>query len=278
VKVCNTLGSGPFSNQIFSIDECKTCGLGFTSPVPTEATSHLLYESRESNDFQPGDLWIIAKLKAMAARRDIRKVFRGIELGEGATVLDYGCGNGAFTRAVQEVYPGVASFGADAHETSPGLGDGSYLSYEQLRASNRRFDMILCRHVLEHTYDPVQTLTFLRSLLAETGVLIIEVPSLQTKVRGLFGKYWDGYYAPFHPLHFTHRSLARVLELAGFEVTREGSAEMPKMGRSLRNAIGCEYGPALFVLGILLQPLQLAIGFFTGTSVCLRAWARPAKL
>lgn len=275
-KLASAVGDGQFADRTFTIWECTSCQIGFTDPVPSEETSHLLYEDRESNDFQPDDPKIVSRLKAFAAKRDARRMFRDVRVPDGSYVLDFGCGNGAFSRAVQELYPRASSMGADSHPVPPNLAESSYYSYNQLRNLNHKFDVILCRHVLEHTYDPVQTLTFLRTLLTDSGTLIIEVPSLETKVKSLFGKYWDGYYAPFHPLHFTRRSLARVLELAGFEVTRQGSAEMPKMGRSIRNVLNCRYGPVLFALGMLLQPVQVGIGLLTGTSVCLRAWARPA--
>ncbi len=49
---------------------------------------------------------------------------------------------------------------------------------------------------------------------------------------------------------------------------------MPKVGRSLRNLLGCRYNMALFGAGVLLHPLQFAARFLTGQPTCLRLWAR----
>jgi len=271
IKLCETYGSGRFEGELFTIWQCEHCGLGFTDPIPTEETSHLLYETRESNDFQPDDSKLVSALKAFAARRDARDFCQ--DAHRRGRILDYGCGNGAFVRAIQQVFPEADVLGTDQHPTAPSLlNEQTYLPYSRL--GYEKFDFILCRHVLEHTYEPVGFLHLLRSMLSPNGVLAIEVPSLETAVKNLFGKHWDGYYVPFHPLHFTRNSLAKVVRATGLTVIREGSAEMPKMGRSLRNVIGCDYGLWLFSLGVFLQPLQLAIGALTGTSVCLRILAR----
>ena len=269
-KIGEVNGSGLFESKVFTIWQCLHCGMGITDPVPTEETSHFLYETRESNDFQPNDSKLVSALKAFAARRDARKFCHGADAR--GRFLDYGCGNGAFVRALQQVFPEAEVLGTDQHANAPALLSAQrYIPYAQLPMRN--FDFILCRHVLEHTYDPVTFLRSLRSLLRPNGILAIEVPSLETAVKELFGRHWDGYYVPFHPLHFTRGSLAAATKAAGFDVIRESGAEMPKMGRSLRNVIGCEYGFSLFCLGILLQPLQVGIGALTGTSVCLRIYA-----
>jgi hypothetical protein len=103
---------------------------------------------------------------------------------------------------------------------------------------------------------------------------MVEVPSLETPVRLLFGRAWDGYYVPFHPIHFTRNSLNKAFVEAGLEVVREGKAEMPKMGRSLQNVFRSDYNTALFAAGVLLHPLQIVIGAATRSSVCLRIWGR----
>jgi len=267
-------GSGRFSNKVFNIQKCSTCDLGFTNPIPTEETSYLLYETRESNDFQPDDSWLTARLKAIAARRDVRGFLRGVDIPKGPA-LDYGCGNAAFTVALQKAFPNFQVIGADMQQQPPKVLDQSqYRSYTELTKMRGQFSIILCRHVLEHSYDPVGQLTKLSNLLMPGGVLVVEVPSLETKARMLFGKYWDGYYVPFHPIHFTREALRKAFGAANFNVIREGGAEMPKMGRSLQNLLNCKYNVGMFALGMLLHPVQIGIGLVTGTSVCLRIWGR----
>jgi SAM-dependent methyltransferase len=267
-------GSGRFSDKVFHIQKCSTCGLGFTNPIPTEETSYLLYETRESNDFQPDDSSLAARLKAIAARRDVHSFLRELDIPKGPA-LDYGCGNAAFTVALREAFPNAQVIGADMQQQPPkALAQSQYRSYAELAKMSGQYSIILCRHVLEHSYDPVGQLTKLSDLLMPGGVLVVEVPSLETKARVLFGKYWDGYYVPFHPIHFTREALRKAFLAANFSVIREGGAEMPKMGRSLQNFLDCKYNVGLFALGMLLHPVQIGIGLATDTSVCLRIWGR----
>ncbi len=139
------------------------------------------------------------------------------------------------------------------------------------------FDLVLCRHVLEHTYNPVEFLKGVHDLMRPGGVLLLEVPNLDAPLRRLFGKYWDGYYVPYHPIHFSSAALQRVAVNAGFVPDKFGGCEMPKIGRSLRNMIGCSYNSALFAVGVLLHPLQFAARFLTGQPTCLRLWARKPE-
>ncbi len=151
---------------------------------------------------------------------------------------------------------------------------GNYLPYSALPKHAGTFDLIIARHVLEHSYDPIESLTSLRSLLSPGGTLSVEVPCLQAGARHLFGKHWDGFYLPYHPIHFTPRSLALAFRAAGFTVVEHGKAEMPKMGRSLQNLLGCEYHFGLFALGVALQPVQLGMSLLTGHPTCLRLWGQ----
>ncbi len=275
-EVSKAIGANPYREREFSIRQCPECGLGFTDPVPTAETAAELYASREdSEQFQSADSGLVAWLKSLAARRDIQAMCRGMSFDAGESLLDFGCGNAAFVAAMRGTFPRAAVFGADYQpDPPPALDAESYIAFPRLFESGRRFDMILCRHVLEHTYDPVDVLRRIASLLRPGGTTMVEVPSLETPVKSLFGKYWHSYYAPYHPLHFTRKPLADAVRAAGLEVTREGGGEMPRMGRSIQAALGCRYSFALFALGMLLQPLQVAVGLATKTQVLLPVWAR----
>jgi SAM-dependent methyltransferase len=268
------MGTGRYSDMKFTVNRCGICGLGFTEPIPTESTAHLLYETRESNDFQPNDSPLVARLKGIATRSDVRGFVKGLDLPEGP-VLDFGCGNAAFTTAMRDVFPTREAFGADLQNASPSaLSTSNYLTYSALFAGSRRYAFIICRHVLEHSYDPVGLLSSLYDLLAPGGFLVLEVPSIETAVAKLFGKSWAGFYVPYHPIHFSSGSLRAAVEAAGFKAIREGGAEMPHMGRSIRNMAGCRYHLGLFIVGVLLHPMQVAVGIATNTSVCLRIWCQ----
>lgn len=269
-------GAPPFADRDFTINACPRCGLGYTAMVPAETDAGSLYASRASDQFQAADSRPVKWLKAMAARRDAASFSRGLDLGASPRILDYGCGNGAFVAAMQRVHPDADVLGSDLHESPPsGLAASQYVPQSRLWDQPRRFDLVLCRHVFEHTYRPIEILDRLRELLRPGGTLVIEVPRLDAAVRRLFGRQWEGFYAPYHTLHFTRASLVGLVRAAGFTVTRVGGADMPMIGRSLQNCLGVDYRLGLFALGMALQPLQVAIGAASGKTACLRLWAQP---
>jgi SAM-dependent methyltransferase len=270
-----TFGAGAFDRHLFSIYRCRTCGIGITDPVPSEAESHLLYEDRTSSDFQGDNSSVATALKNVVADRDVRTLVAGAQLRQPATkILDYACGNGAFALSLQRAFPDSAVWATDYHEKAPPMLSETQIHYAPYGDLPAHFDLILCRHVLEHTYDPVKFLESVRDLMSPGGVLLIEVPNLEAPLRKVFGKYWDGYYVPYHPIHFSSAALQQAAVHAGLVPERAGGAEMPKIGRSLRNVIGCGYNSALFAVGGLLHPLQFIARYFTGEPTCLRLWAR----
>ena len=272
-KAGEAFGARPYDREVFEIHECDRCGLGLTRPLPKPENAGELYSERTSIDFQPEDTSAIAAIKLYFAKRDAASFAKYSPNAK--SILDYGCGNGAFTIALRERFSSARVYGTDYHEACPSaLKPQEYIPYSALAQKKGQFDLILLRHVLEHTYDPAKFLGELRELLTEGGVLAIEVPRFDTPLRQAFGKHWDGYYVPYHPLHFTPKSLALAAESAGLTVVGEGKAEMPKMGRTLRNLLGCSYNPLLFVAGVALHPVQLGVGLLTNTAVCLRLWAR----
>ncbi|MDE3200955.1 MAG: class I SAM-dependent methyltransferase [Acidobacteriota bacterium] len=267
------LGSGKFRDHTFEIWQCKECGVGFTEPIPTEATARFLYESRQSNDFQADSSDTMARVKFIAAQRDVRAFASGLSP---TSILDFSCGDGMFTLALQKLFSSSRVCGSDLHDSPPlMLKSDQYLPQDQLRKD--AWDLILCRHVLEHSYNPIAMLQMLRGLLREGGTLAIEVPALDCGATALFGKYWDGFYVPYHPIHFTRASLRRTMEASGFAVTREGNAEMPKMGRSIQNILNCSYNVGLFALGALLQPVQILASRISGVPTCLRIWGKKVS-
>ena len=74
---------------------CPECGLIWTLPFTSDAELETLYADRDSKDFVPGDVRVIAAVKDAIARAQLRGMAR--RLGAVPTaMLDLGTGNGRY--------------------------------------------------------------------------------------------------------------------------------------------------------------------------------------
>ena len=259
-------------NDEIEVKRCSDCDLAFTYPDIAELSS--LYIDRNTNDFQPDDGAIARRLKDWAFQREARGILKGLPLRPDV-VIDYGCGDGRITNALAEFLGDTATvIGADFQQTAPDeIGRKKiveYCSYGEARSYLGRCDLVVCRHALEHASDPIDFLKGLKLYLRDGGLLFIEVPNSKTPWATIFGKYWEGWYTPFHRTHFSRRSLRECLELSGFDIVDEAGAEMPLMGRTIRNMTAYPYNSLFFLTGLVLQPIQHLMAIVTRQPVCLR--------
>ncbi|HTY53460.1 MAG TPA: class I SAM-dependent methyltransferase [Methanomicrobiales archaeon] len=98
---------------------------------------------------------------------------------------------------------GITTYGCDLRETP--LEPGS-------------FDVVCAIQTMEHVPDPVGFARTLGRYLKRDGTLYIEVPNLADPLMALYDNqaYRDFYFHEAHLLYFTGRSLATVMERAGF--------------------------------------------------------------
>jgi len=118
----------------------------------------------------------------LITREMFRRVMEARPLPQGATVLDVGCGQGVGLEVFKAagLKPTGVTLGADAEVCrAKGLDvvemDLSFLDFE-----DGRFDMVWCRHALEHSVFPFFTLSEMHRVLKPGGTLYVEVPAPDT--------------------------------------------------------------------------------------------------
>lgn len=148
-------------------------------------------------------------------------VSRYITLTSESEVLDVGCAVGTFLAHLHDRFgPRVA--GADfkdlsAADTMKNVEFHCGLFYEaELRPE--RFDLVTMWHFLEHDYDPMRSLDTARRVLKRDGLLVIEVPRLDSRTFRWFGDRWPGLQAPQHTVLFDRAALVEAVRKSGFEV------------------------------------------------------------
>lgn len=103
----------------------------------------------------------------------------------GAKVLDVGCGQGVGLEIFREagLDPLGITLGADAAGCrSKGL-NVLEMDFAFLDFPDESFDLVWCRHAIEHSIFPLFTLAELNRVLKPSGVLYLEVPAPDTACR-----------------------------------------------------------------------------------------------
>ena len=75
---------------------------------------------------------------------------------------------------------------------------------------------------LEHEARPLEVLRELIRVLQPGSPVILKVPNHACWLRFLRGRHWSGYRFPDHMNYFCPKSLARMLESAGYQIARFG--------------------------------------------------------
>ena len=199
-------------------------------------------------------------------------------LGQGARVLDAGCGQFKTLNRLRDQRPDVEFCAVDVLDVNsccpPGVTFAQVdLDRERLPFSDQHFDGIIFCHVLEHLIHPMHFLHEIKRLLKPSGRVYIEGPSTRSQFLPSFSflkssgpmkavgddlNFYDN-FTHLRPL--SKRSLHMFLELASCEPERIGY---------VRNPFKVVLAPFMVLMGLLLLRRRwLCVGLWelTGWSV-----------
>ncbi len=192
--------------------QCDHCSLIFNCAFDSTLSPYdARYENRQS--CSPAFRGHMAELAADLTRRHRLR---------GKRILEVGCGQGDFLMLLCE-QAGADGVGYDtAYQGPPTALDGRvrfvdrYITAAELA---EQFDIVICRHVVEHIGAIGDFLAALRAIAEKCGsaVTVIETPSLEWTARN--GCFWDVFYE--HCNYFTESCLEYLCRCAGFSVTRQ---------------------------------------------------------
>ena len=218
-----------------NVVRCSGCGLGMTTPlprpdeVPDFYDLSTYYTHGESHMRPVPDSLLDKILVALAWRTDHASPFEPGKIAEllppGGTVLDIGCGHGELLE--QLVQRGIDAIGMDPDPRSRELAAQNGLTVLAGTAEapapdigQRRFDLIVMSHSLEHCLDPLTAMENVRRLLAPDGYAYIEVPNAGCVHFEDFRQCSEMFDAPRHLWFFTGDALSQFAENAGLRVER----------------------------------------------------------
>jgi 2-polyprenyl-3-methyl-5-hydroxy-6-metoxy-1,4-benzoquinol methylase len=258
----------------YGIYQCENCQIHFTNPQVNEADIGQLYAERTSGDFLPNNAAFTEKLRQWRASFIVNNFFKQLNRKD-VSILDIGCGDGLYSVALAQHSACQKLLAVDFHEIPPQrlfkthLATIRYESMNRLAEEKERYDVIFCRHVVEHTVNPIDFLCHIKPLLNESGTVFIEVPNFNCIWRKLLGQYYCNLFLPRHFFHFEQKTLLQVVENAGFSVESSFSAHLPSLGWSIRNRFKLQPLRKIGLLELALFPIEVIINLLCGQPTCL---------
>ena len=171
-------------------NKTATISLQATSTVDHSNPLHIL-------DVGCGSGWQLLYLAQQYQEKDQEVVLHGIEVSK---------------QQAREAKQRLSPLGGDVACTNALEGSRSYPADSM--------DLIVMRSFLEHECQPLELLNQLHSLLKGDGVIVLKVPNFGSWNRMIRGRKWCGFRYPDHVNYFTPATLSRLMQEAGFEVSR----------------------------------------------------------
>lgn len=219
---------------------CRICGLIFQNPRPTdqEMKSHYPAEYTPYHPLVSSTSRIHQWLENYGQKKRCRLV---LQAKAGGALLDVGCANGVFLKAMQR-YPGWSLSGleinaevaAAAHQQT-----GLPVYAGELEAAHfptAAFDAITFWDVFEHIAQPGKVLTELNRILKPDGYLFFRLPNGNSRDVDMFGPHWIGWESPRHLYVYSPQTMTALLEKYGFTPTQisSGIGDYPNFVLSIR--------------------------------------------
>jgi 2-polyprenyl-3-methyl-5-hydroxy-6-metoxy-1,4-benzoquinol methylase len=211
---------GRVTGETFSVVRCLSCEHIYIEPrIADDELSNLYNDAYysgngfdETIDYEaPPSQWTIAENALIVA--SVYDALKGQI--QGARWLDVGCGSGTLLEAICK--SGASGFGFDesaaAERTCESRGL-HLLSKADLDSQRGTFDVVSAVQVIEHVPDPADFLTYLASLVRDSGIIFVHTENWNV-VRRLPG---TPYVMPEgHIQYFTPASMRKLFTSCGIE-------------------------------------------------------------
>lgn len=203
---------------------CRACGLVWSDPRPYEARRFYEEEYRLSykQTHSPKLKHVLRAGKVALSR--FEKIAQ--LLSSRKAVLDVGSGGGEFAYLLQTLGHAVSGV-----EPNRGYADHSIRDYDltvqvgfvqDAVFSPESFDVVTMWHVLEHTEDPGRVLALLRSWLKVDGMLVVEVPNIESTCQAPKNTFHEAHLYNFNVVSLRRLAEKHGLHEAGHMISRDG--------------------------------------------------------
>lgn len=210
------------SAKSFQIWNCFSCSFRFTQDAPSMSEIGPYYQFEEYISHTDTKKGIINQLYHYVRRFTLKQkrnlIIRRAKKHTGS-ILDIGCGTGAFLEEMQA--SGWKTIGLEPDNTAreKAISRGIHvLASEHIFQIDQTFSAITMWHVLEHVHDLHPYLDKIYSMLDDNGVFLVAVPNYMCYDQLAYQQFWAAYDVPRHLYHFSPSSMQTLMAKHGFHV------------------------------------------------------------
>jgi SAM-dependent methyltransferase len=199
----------------YRILKCGKCGLIFSSPIFSINKLSKFYERSTCNYKDQIPYLVKTYFKIVKPLKD--------NLPHNPKVLEIGCGNGFFLKALNDLKFTNNVFGVEpsskmVSEADPGIRNKIKASiFKPGLFPKNYFDLILCFHTLDHIFNPNEFVQNACSVLKRNGYIVIVVHDTDGLSVKIFGEK-SAVFDIEHIYLFNKKTLGEIFAHNGFKV------------------------------------------------------------
>ena len=254
------------TNESFSILRCSNCGVGYTSPCPSEISQYYPPLYRQYSYLAKHILCMLYKRRVLSWHRLFYKA---------GSALEIGCGSGFMLAELEKLgweVNGIERTDKMAQMARKQSGISVIADDVANLPNAKKYDLIILFQVLEHMAEPLKMLQKCSDRLAPGGRIIIGVPNIESMQSRIFGPNWFHLDVPRHLCHFASSDIEKLFSWAGLKVEniRYESFEHDPYGwiQSLFNSLNIRQNNLTrYLMGIDKISFSLYIQLFFGVAL-----------
>jgi 2-polyprenyl-3-methyl-5-hydroxy-6-metoxy-1,4-benzoquinol methylase len=200
-----------------SIQQCDECDYVFLFPRLSEEEQKAYYTNEYRRSYEDPSVQERFITDFPEAIRRLNHVLQSNQQAQ--SLLEIGVGSGAFLSLARSYFGTTVGIELDK-ETHSFLKQKNFEIHEDLRSlKDRKFDVIVLFHVLEHFLDPIEFLNQLKQHLSPNGYIYIEVPNINDMLISQYNieEFKDFYFCSAHLSYFSKKTLEYTLEKSGMK-------------------------------------------------------------
>ena len=192
--------------EVYDLVQCNACAFVSTHPFPGPGILKKYYDQdywQHSGGKTAGLVDTLYRWRMHGIIKTIKKMVPG-----GGRILDWGAGDGSLVRLLET--EGFEGYGIDIYSADSPDRKLINSSIQDVPFDNEYFSAVTCFHVLEHIDEPLSSVQKAMQLLKPGGILVLEVPNIESISFSLLKKNWYPLDIPVHVNHFSPSVLKNI--------------------------------------------------------------------